>query len=316
MVKLSIVTTIYNNQNTIMKAYQSLLTATRFEEIEWVCVNDGSKDYSSDLIKGLSLRHSNITVIEQDNHGFGHALMTGFRAAKGEYVRTLDSDDTFEHLDKLLEVLDCVDVDMVISPYRLYLVQEEKFAHTNFKYPEQEMTYEEFVRQSGHLPTIHSITFKKSLLDDIDLYDRHFIDVELINKLPVQTIYYLDCEIMTYYLGQPHSCMSNLSTHRLDYPAVAKRLLAFYEHTDKSELLKDYLLGSIEHLLMRGLMVYAPIEAFPNVRELLPHVQDCLDDSQLREKVLSVVNVFYQQNDFRLRQQPWHRWYGYHFDNH
>ncbi len=63
---------------------------------EAIAVDDGSTDGTLDALRALSRRWTNLVVLAHDeNRGLGRALRTGFAAAGGEFVATLDSDLTF-----------------------------------------------------------------------------------------------------------------------------------------------------------------------------------------------------------------------------
>lgn len=62
-------------------------------EYELIVVNDGSTDSSLSIIKQLSAKYSNISVISQINKGLSGARNTGIKNISGEYVWFIDSDD-------------------------------------------------------------------------------------------------------------------------------------------------------------------------------------------------------------------------------
>ena len=63
---------------------------------EVVAVDDGSSDGSFEVLKKLGLRQPKLrSVAHAENRGLGAALRTGFAAAKGDWIVTLDADLTF-----------------------------------------------------------------------------------------------------------------------------------------------------------------------------------------------------------------------------
>lgn len=92
--KLSFVVPVYNAEkyldNCIGSLYRQNLQESDFEVI---CVNDGSKDGSLEVLKRWQALHSNLVIINQKNGGLSKARNVGICAASGEYIRFIDSDD-------------------------------------------------------------------------------------------------------------------------------------------------------------------------------------------------------------------------------
>lgn len=87
---VSIIIPCFNRERYIQTAIDSAMSQT-YGNIEVIVVDDGSTDNSVSVIS--SLYGSNVTLITQKNKGVSAARNTGFRAASGEYVVFLDSDD-------------------------------------------------------------------------------------------------------------------------------------------------------------------------------------------------------------------------------
>ena len=95
-IKVSVILPIYNQEKFIKKAISSLQNQT-LKETEFICVNDGSKDNSLEILKTLACKDNRIKIIDQKNQGAGCARNNGLKAARGEYLAFLDPDDWFEH---------------------------------------------------------------------------------------------------------------------------------------------------------------------------------------------------------------------------
>lgn len=93
--KLSVIVPIYNVEKFLPRCLNSLLRqGMEPGEYEVICVNDGSPDNCSAILKKFEQRYPDIfRVVEQENQGLGGARNTGTALAKGEYVTYLDSDD-------------------------------------------------------------------------------------------------------------------------------------------------------------------------------------------------------------------------------
>ncbi len=93
---ISVIIPVYNREGFIARAIDSVLAQSLMPD-EIIVVNDGSSDDTAKILEGY---HDKIEVIEQDNRGVSSARNSGIRAAKGEWITLLDSDDVW-HKDKL-----------------------------------------------------------------------------------------------------------------------------------------------------------------------------------------------------------------------
>lgn len=89
---ISIVIPTYNRDDLVGPAVESALAQTH-ERCEVIVVDDGSTDRTPEVLARFA---SKIKVIRQENKGLAGARNTGIRAASGEFVGFLDSDDLWE----------------------------------------------------------------------------------------------------------------------------------------------------------------------------------------------------------------------------
>ena len=90
--KLSIITPIYNVARFLPKCLDSLISQT-LQDIEFICVNDGSTDESLEILRSYAEHDSRFVVIDKPNGGYGHTMNTGLDAARGDYIGIVESDD-------------------------------------------------------------------------------------------------------------------------------------------------------------------------------------------------------------------------------
>ena len=86
---VSVVIPVYNGERFLKESLESVFTQT-FHDYEIVCVDDGSTDGSSALLKQYGTR---VRVIQQANAGQSAARNEGVRQAAGAFVAFLDQDD-------------------------------------------------------------------------------------------------------------------------------------------------------------------------------------------------------------------------------
>lgn len=94
--RISIVIPIFNVKAYINDCLISLIAQT-YKEFEVIFVDDGSSDNSPAMAEESS-KNSGLTfrIIHQTNQGLSAARNTGIKAAKGDYIIFLDSDDWLE----------------------------------------------------------------------------------------------------------------------------------------------------------------------------------------------------------------------------
>lgn len=91
-IKVSIIVPIYNAGKYLQPALESVQSQT-FTDFECICVNDGSRDNSADVVSEFIQNDSRFILINQENGGVARARNTGLDAARGEYITFLDQDD-------------------------------------------------------------------------------------------------------------------------------------------------------------------------------------------------------------------------------
>lgn len=89
---LSFIVPVYNAEARLSQCLQSLCRQD-IEDFEIICVNDGSKDTSIDILRNFASKYQNIRIIDKENGGVATARNTGLDAARGEYIWFIDADD-------------------------------------------------------------------------------------------------------------------------------------------------------------------------------------------------------------------------------
>lgn len=91
---LSLIIPVYNTEKYLAECLDSCLAQDLGQDdYEIICVNDGSKDGSAEILERYSSAHPNIKVINQENAGISAARNNGIDHASGTYVWFVDSDD-------------------------------------------------------------------------------------------------------------------------------------------------------------------------------------------------------------------------------
>lgn len=127
MVKVSIIVPVYNVQRYLKKCMDSIVDQT-LQDIEIICVDDGSTDASGSILDDYAAKDSRVRVIHQKNSGYGYAMNVGVAAAGGEYIGIVESDDfaDAEMFGHLYEIAHKNQLDVVKSSFYYYDSQKKE----------------------------------------------------------------------------------------------------------------------------------------------------------------------------------------------
>lgn len=103
---ISVIIPVYKVEEFLPRCLDSVLRQT-YKELEIICVNDGSPDRCLSILENYAREDSRIKVIDQANQGVSVARNNGMKAATGELIAFIDSDDWIH--SQYFEVLaDCM----------------------------------------------------------------------------------------------------------------------------------------------------------------------------------------------------------------
>lgn len=113
--KLSVIIPVYNVEKYIEECLVSLAKST-CEDVEFLVVNDGTKDNSMALVQRFVEADARFRILEKKNGGLSDARNAGVLASQGKYLFFLDSDDWVMDgmLEEVLQVLNEKEPDMLV----------------------------------------------------------------------------------------------------------------------------------------------------------------------------------------------------------
>lgn len=122
MDKISIIIPNYNGEKFLIQCLDSVVNQNYVNK-EIIIVDDGSTDYSIEIIKKYIKKHSqdSIKFIFQSNLNASIARNEGIKVASGDYVLFLDSDDILENniINKCIKDIKKNNADLLIGNYKI-----------------------------------------------------------------------------------------------------------------------------------------------------------------------------------------------------
>lgn len=267
---LSIAIPCFNSSAYMRKCIESLLIGG--EEVEILIVNDGStKDNTKEIADEYEQKYPGICkAVHKENGGHGDAVMSGLRAATGEYFKVVDSDDWVdEHAyRKILETLRYLvneqesQVDMLLSNY-VYEKEGQKHKKViNYRRAiptEKIITWDDVGRfLPGQYILMHSVIYRRQLLIDCGMeMPKHTFYVDNIfvyQPLPhVKTLYYLDVNFYRYFIGREDQSVNEaVMIGRIDQQLrVTKLMLSYYDpYKIENKRLRQYMILYLEIMMV------------------------------------------------------------------
>lgn len=177
--KVSVIVPVYNIENYLSECLESIINQS-LKDIEIICINDGSKDSSKNILEKFQTLDSRIMVLNKSNAGYGCACNYGLKIAKGEYCSIIESDDYIDPkmLEDLYEIAKSNNSDIVKSSYyevingKNYSDRQIKKINWNeiYKMPETTFSINEAPQFLYFHPSIWSCIYKTSFLRENNIY--------------------------------------------------------------------------------------------------------------------------------------------------
>lgn len=175
MTAISIIIPVYNAQKYLAKCIDSILEQN-FDDIEVICVNDGSTDDSLEILKYYATRNSKIKFITQINQNAGIARNAGLEIATGQYIFFMDADDLlYENsvLKNLYNITKITDAPIIKFKAKAFDDITEKYCFNKLYegYKISETSWNRFLSLEKDIDEI----VKLSVVPWVGLYKRDFL---------------------------------------------------------------------------------------------------------------------------------------------
>lgn len=227
--RVSIVMPVYNGARFIAEALASVQREPGIEA-EIIVVDDGSTDETTRVVSSISERDQRIRLLQCEHRGVSPTRNVGVRAATGEYVTFLDSDD--------------------ICPPGRIARQARKLAGR----PDaaavigETLLFEELTEDLQPAPgtrylqiltvTLHSALFRRDVFDRLGLFDEtlaHSEDFDFFLRLAeAETPLVIETEVASLYRRHPGSMTTNTNAVKAGMLAALQRSLVRRRNTGRA----------------------------------------------------------------------------------
>lgn len=251
MVKISVIMPVYNSEEYLEKAIDSVLGQS-LQEIELLLMDDGSTDSSGRICDEKAEKDNRVKVYHQKNAGQCAARNKALQLCEGEYITFIDNDDIF--LDRVLEsnyeLAKKYDADIVKFGFIVEDI-EKNYTEIRERHIEEllvineENRTSEFpkIRNSGYFSSVWNGIYKKSFLVAQQMsfnekirfgFEDCIYNIECYGRAAIQVINpqmgYL------YYQRYNHSTFKKFDISRLDaWKIMVEKEFELYKMLYKNE---------------------------------------------------------------------------------
>lgn len=181
--EISIVIPVWNRQNKILTALQSIEKQT-FKNIEVIVVDDGSDDNSVNVIKQYkNTSKLNINLIQIEHSGVSIARNYGIDNAKGDYIFFLDSDDYIfksDLLENLLKIFKEHEfIDVVATNFYYFKISSRPLGNKNTIYDGNQLILNLKIVNCNYNPSLYFVKKEFLTKHNIKFMEHHFAEDRL-----------------------------------------------------------------------------------------------------------------------------------------
>lgn len=305
--KISVIIPIYNIEEYIPLCLDSVLNNT-YENIEVICVNDGSKDNSLQILNEYAKKDNRIIVLDQNNSGVSVARNNGVKKASGEYITFIDGDDFVhkKYFEILHEVMIKENVDIVTCRHKAYKEIEkvdcyvedeyEKYDYMIYDNPFPISDFTSVVKTMYRIEIISNHQFPNGIKIAEDTFFNICLFLESIEFNKKCKLAIID-EYLYYYFMRPDSAIHTIPMYK-GRTMLIEKFMDMYK-TMQNDKAKSILLEySIKNLLaIRYLSTFGADkkEVYSQADKMFLQLFDWLKyDSRVDNKIKFVFKIFYK----------------------
>ncbi|MCD7850493.1 MAG: glycosyltransferase [Parabacteroides sp.] len=167
--KVSIITSCFNRENTIREAIESILSQS-YIDIEYIVIDGASSDNSLNIIK--EYKNDITAIISEPDNGIYEGINKGIRHATGDIIGLLHSDDLLYSKDTIAHIVAAFNENNADIVYGDGLFVNEQNSRVVRNWISG--TYSKKKMKRGWLPLHPTVYIKKEYFDRLGYYDESF----------------------------------------------------------------------------------------------------------------------------------------------
>lgn len=218
--KVSIIIPVFNSQEYISRCLDSLINQS-YNNIEIICVNDGSTDSSLEILSKYSTLDSRVKIYNQSNQGPAKARNIGLLNSRGEYIMFCDSDDWYSPnmCEKMILTIINKKVDLAICHPSFHFEKDANGKTINRDLKNHSPKHLGFLKLNDTnrleiFVTLWNKIFKKSIIDKYNITfpnGYEFDDDSFVYQYlqSINSVFTIKDELYNYFI-RPGSIMTSL----------------------------------------------------------------------------------------------------------
>lgn len=216
-IMVSIIVPVYNSEEYLHKCVNSILKQT-YINIQVILVDDGSTDKSPEICDYFTKIDNRVEVIHKKNEGVSVARNQGIKAAMGECILFVDSDDYIDAkmVSSLLLVYENEDSDLILCENYYFDDIDEQYIPFRNSPVKRNVDSEKFMEivpslhNTMHFQVLWNKLFKTNIIKKHDICFNKNISLGedilfIVDYISFCKSFYLLAEPLYYYRNNPNS---------------------------------------------------------------------------------------------------------------
>lgn len=255
MEKITIVVPVYNTEKYLGECLESLLCQT-YSDLSIICVNDGSKDNSLQVIKEYADKDKRISYLSIENSGAATARNKGIdeflKRNDSEFITFVDSDDTVENDFIRILYSAIIDSNAEISTCDLY--RGNSRGDRSVKIYTKEETIRGYFSDKIFYESPCCKLIKKSIIEKVKFNDgKRFEDTFICYKLlnEVKIVAYTNYAAYNVRVVEGSTTRNGFSNGDYDKVEAALEIYNNYKNTEFENLAYNKYLGVLYYFIIK-----------------------------------------------------------------